>query len=95
MLFPVTMIVTNSFKHFPESKYQNLQKVLFRHCSIGNHIMLLLLCLWRLPLEIALILEIDVQLKRKSMEQESEIIVIESGDGIAFYKVRPGECEFS
>ena len=46
-------------------------------------------------MEIALILEIDVQLKRKSMEQESEIIVIESGDGIAFYKVRPGECEFS
>ena len=41
MLFPVTMIVTNSFKPFPESKYQNLQKVLFRHCSIGNHIMLL------------------------------------------------------
>ena len=40
MLFPVTMIVTNSFKHFPESKYQNLQKVLFRHCSIGNHRML-------------------------------------------------------
>ena len=40
MLFPVTMIVTNSFKHFPESKYHNLQKVLFRHCSIGNHKML-------------------------------------------------------
>ena len=42
-------------------------------------------------MEIALILEIDVQLKRKSMEQELEIIVIESGDGIAFYKVRLGE----
>ena len=40
MLFPVTMIVNNSFKHFPESKYQNLQIVLFRHCSIGNHKML-------------------------------------------------------
>ena len=40
VLFPVTMIVTNSFKPFPESKYQNLQKVLFRHCSIGNHKML-------------------------------------------------------
>ena len=35
------MIVTNSFKPFPESKHQNLPKVLFRHCSIGNHIMLL------------------------------------------------------
>ena len=42
LLFPVTRIVTNSFKPFPESKYQNLQKVLFRHCSIGNHKMLLL-----------------------------------------------------
>ena len=37
MLFPVTRIVTNSFKPFPESKYQNLQKVLFCHCGIGNH----------------------------------------------------------
>ena len=45
LLFPVTIIVTNSFKPFPDSKYQNLQKVLFRHCSIGNHIMLLQL-LW-------------------------------------------------
>ena len=33
-LFPFTMIVTNSFKAFPESKYQNLQKVLFCHCSM-------------------------------------------------------------
>ena len=37
LLFPVTMIVTKSFRPFPESKYQNLQKVLFCHCGIGNH----------------------------------------------------------
>ena len=30
------MIVTKSFRPFPESKYQNLQKVLFCHCGIGN-----------------------------------------------------------
>ena len=52
-------------------------------------------CLWKPQASTTLILEIDVQLKRNSMVQESEIIAIESGDGIAFYKVRPGECEFS